>query len=220
VAGWWLQRKGAPPPPPLELRRWQGFVANNLEFRLGVTVGAAVAEAWNSGAGELDVPSLDTWRETSGLPWIGFWFRELLRWGTLDPFVAFALAQGIVGTRDEAIARRADYDAWLDQRGSPISDEDLMDPQLFLEWQRSLPKPDRAAAAPRAVSAEFTDVGGKLTRYAVRPVSGSDGVIWLDPGGFRIAQSVSMPGEPDANASRRDYELVNDAFGVRVLRTY
>ncbi len=204
----------------MELRRWQGFVANNLEFRLGVAVGAAVAEAWNAGAGELEVPSLDTWRGTSGLPWIGFWFRELLRWGTLDPFVAFTLAQGIVGTRDKGVARRRDYDAWLVQRGTPISDEDLIDPQLFLEWHRSLPKPDRAAAAPSAVSASFTDVEGKLSRYAVRPVPGSDGVIWLDPAGFQIAQSVSMPGEPDVNASRRDYELVNDAFGVRVVRTY
>lgn len=220
VAGWWLQREGAPPPPPVELRRWQGFVANNLEFRLGVAVGAAVAEAWNAGAGELEVPSLDTWRATSGLPWIGFWFRELLRWGTLDPFVAFSLAQGIVGTRDEGAARRVDYDLWLVQRGTPISDEDLIDPQLFLEWHRSLPKPDRAAATPSTVSASFTEVEGKLSRYAVRPVPAPDGVIWLDPAGFQIAQSLSMPGDPDVNASRRDYELVNDAFGVRIVRTY
>jgi hypothetical protein len=220
VAGWWLQREGAGPPLVTELRRWQGFVANNLEFRLGVAVGAAVAEAWNAGAGELEVPSLDTWRETSGLPWIGFWFRELLRWGTLDPFVAFALAQGIVGTRGEGVARRSDYDAWLAQRGIAIADEDLIDPQLFLEWFRSLPKPDRATTASSVVNASFRGVEGKLSRYAVRPMPGSAGVIWLDPAGFQIAESVSMPGEPDGNASRRDYELVNDAFGVRVVRTY
>ena len=220
VAGWWLQREGAGPPAVTDLRRWQGFVGNNLEFRLGVAVGAAVADAWNAGAGELEVPSLDTWRETSGLPWIGFWFRELLRWGTMDPFVAFALAQGIVGTRDEGVARRADYDAWLVQRGTAISDEDLIDPQLFLEWHRSLPKPDRAAAAPSAVNASFTGLEGKRSRYAVRPVLNADGVLWLDPAGFQVAQSVSMPDDPDANTSRRDYELVNDAFGVRVVRTY
>jgi len=54
----------------------------------------------------------------------------------------------------------------------------------------------------------------------VRPALGHDGLIWLDPAGFQIAKSDSMPGGPDANASRRDYELVNDAFGVRVVRTY
>ena len=120
VAGWWLQREGAPPPQVAELRRWQGFVANNLEFRLGVAVGATVAEAWNAGAGEHEVPSLETWRETTGLPWIGFWFRELLRWGTLDPFIAFALAQGVVGTREEGAARRAEYEIWLALQGGAI----------------------------------------------------------------------------------------------------
>jgi hypothetical protein len=220
VAGWWLQREGAPPPAMTDLRRWQGFVANNLEFSLGVAVGAAVAEAWNAGADELEVPSLDTWRETSGLPWIGFWFRELLRWGTLDPFVAFALAQGIVGTRDEGVALREEYEAWLARRGTSIADEDLINPQLFLEWHRSLPVPDSGLRESAAVRASFTEVEGKSSRYAVRPVNGPDGVIWLDPAGFKVAQSGAMPGEPDANASRRDYELVNDAFGVRVVRTY
>lgn len=220
VAGWWLQRKGAAPPAAMDLRRWQGFVANNLEFRLGVAVGAAVAEAWNAGAGELDVPSLETWRETSGLPWIGFWFRELLRWGTLDPFIAFTLAQGIVGTRDEGTARREEYEVWLAERGSPIADEDLIDPQLFLEWQRSLPKQDPSTVTPGAVSASFVGVDGKFNRYAVRPVNSVDGVIWIDPAGFQVAASASIPGNPDTNTSKQDYELLNDTFGVRVVRTY
>ena len=51
------------------------------------------------------MPTLETWRATTGLPWIGFWFRELLRWGTLDPLVAFALAQGLARTRDERVSR-------------------------------------------------------------------------------------------------------------------
>lgn len=220
VAGWWLQRDGAPPPAATELRRWQGFVANNLEFRLGVAVGSAVAEAWNAGAGELDVPSLDTWRETSGLPWIGFWFRELLRWGTLDPFAAFALAQGIVGTRDEGAARRPEFEAWLGQRGVPITDEDLIDPQLFLEWHRAQPKPERAASVNDAVVAGFVGVEGKLSRYAVRPVIGAHGVVWLDPAGYQVAHSSSLPGGPGEQPSQRDYELVNDAFGLRVFRTF
>ncbi|WP_417260648.1 DEAD/DEAH box helicase [Celeribacter sp.] len=220
VAGWWLQREGAPPPSAADLRRWQGFVANNLEFRLGVAVGAAVAESWNAGASELEVPTLDAWRETSGLPWIGFWFREMLRWGTLDPFVAFALAQGIVRTRAEGIERRADYEAWLVQRGIEIEDEDLIDPQLFLEWHRSLPKSARVATTFAAVKANLTGVEGKRNRYAVRPVFRQDSVIWLDPAGFQVATSASVPGGSEANASRRDYELVNDASGVRVVRTY
>jgi hypothetical protein len=202
------------------LRRWQGFVANNLEFRLGVAVGAAVAEAWNAGSADDEVPSLETWRETSGLPWIGFWFRELLRWGTLDPFVAFALAQGIVGTRDEASALREEFDAWLAERDAPVEDEDLIDPQLFLQWHRSRPIEESTVAANVSVPAVLQGVEGKLNRYAVRPLATEDVVIWLDPAGFQVAQSSGLPGSPNEDPSRRDYELLNDAVGARIVRTY
>ncbi|MCI9868656.1 DEAD/DEAH box helicase [Rhizobium skierniewicense] len=220
VAGWWLQRQGAPPPAPAELRRWQGFVSNNLEFRLGVAIGSAVAEAWNEGADELDVPSLETWRQTTNLPWIGFWFRELLRWGTLDPFVAFAMAQGIIGTREEGVALRPAFEAWLVQRGLPITDEDFIDPQLFLEWHREQPRAQQATGVNDTVPASFIGVEGKLSRYAVRPVTGPNGVIWLDPAGYQVAHSVSLPGDLGEKPPQRDYELVNDIFGSRVVRTF
>src|SRR3546814_8671710 len=83
------------------LRGWQRFVADNLEFRLGVAIGAVVAQAWSDGAADaFAVPTLAEWKETTGMPWFGFWARELLRWGTHDPFVAFALSQGLAQTRE------------------------------------------------------------------------------------------------------------------------
>lgn len=111
-------------------------------------------------------------------------------------------------------------EVWLVQRGTTIADEDLIDLRLLLEWHRSLPKPDRGPAVSGAVSASFTDVEAKRNLYAVRPVLGPDRVIWLDSSGFQVAQSISMSSESAANASRRDYEPINDAFGVRVVRSY
>jgi hypothetical protein len=93
---------GAEAPNPRILRAWQRFVSDNLEFRLGVGVAAVVAEAWSEGAGVALTPALSTWRGTARLPWFGFWARELLRWGTLDPFIAFCLAQGLAQTREIA----------------------------------------------------------------------------------------------------------------------
>ncbi|MGO8684252.1 MAG: DEAD/DEAH box helicase, partial [Thermoleophilia bacterium] len=95
VLGWWMNEPDVAGPSAQDLRSWQRFVADNLEFRLGVAIGAVVAEAWAEGAGDgLTMPSLSAWKDTTGLTWIGFWARELLRWGTHDPFVAFCLAQG------------------------------------------------------------------------------------------------------------------------------
>lgn len=219
VAGWWLQREHAPPPAARELRRWQHFVASNLEYRLGVAVGAAVAEAWNANAGPLEVPSLQEWKATTGLPWVAFWFRELVRWGTMDPFVAFAMAQGLAGTREEATGLRAEFETWLGGRGLPVADEDLIDPQRFIEWSGARPVAQRTIPASPIVAAKLTDVGGTLERYPVRPVDRDDGVTWIDPAGYRIALSDTLPPGVE-RPERHDFEVANDRFGVRVMRTY
>src|SRR3546814_933603 len=158
VTGWWMQLTGAVAPDAERLRAWQRFVTENVEFRLGVAVGAAVAQAWGQNAGDLDTPTLETWRATSGLPWIGFWFRELLRWGTLDPFVAFALAQGLARTREEAAIRRPEFEGWLVREGFDPDPETLIDPQRFLAWHRSLDAQRAAAEAVRGSMAELTMV--------------------------------------------------------------
>lgn len=220
VAGWWLQRDGAPPPATGELRRWQGFVANNLEFRLGVSVGAAVAEAWNANAGEAEVPSLAEWRETTKLPWIGFWFRELLRWGTLDPFVAFAMAQGLAGTRETATVLRAEFETWLASRTLLPTAEDRIDPQLFLAWMEARPRAVVPPAVPTTVAAGLTGVTGSLASYAVRPIQRDGAVTWLDPAGFEVASGRSIPGAGSARPAGHDYVIANDQFGVRVTRTF
>lgn len=220
VAGWWLQRDGAPAPVPTELRRWQGFVANNLEFRLGVSVGAAVAEAWNANAGEAEVPSLSEWRGTTKLPWIGFWFRELLRWGTLDPFIAFAMAQGLSGTREAAATLRAEFETWLSFRTPAPTAEELIDPQLFLAWVEARPRAIVPPAVPTTAAAGLTRVTGSRPSYAVRPVLRDGIVLWLDPAGFEVASGQIIPGAGAARPARHDYVIANDQFGVRVTRTF
>src|SRR3546814_11253758 len=92
------------------LRGWQRFVADNLEFRLGVAIGAVVAQAWSDGAADaFAVPTLAESKETTGMPWFGFWARELLRWGPHDPFVAFALSKGLETGRASCRERVCQY---------------------------------------------------------------------------------------------------------------
>ena len=129
---WWMKIPGAEAPNPRILRAWQRFVSDNLEFRLEVGVAAVVAEAWSEGAGVALTPALSTWRATARLPWFGFWARELLRWGTLDPFIAFCLAQGLAQTREIASTLRPAFDTFLTAvLPNPITD-DFIDPQQFL----------------------------------------------------------------------------------------
>src|SRR3546814_16755163 len=80
-------------------------------------IGAVVAQAWSDGAADaFAVPTLAEWKETTGMPWFGFWARELLRWGTHDPFVAFALSQGLAQTREAAAGRRKEFEPRSEER--------------------------------------------------------------------------------------------------------
>ena len=195
VLGWWMQAPGIAGPEPGNLRAWQRFVTDNLDFRLGVAAGAVVARAWSDGSVDpLSIPSLATWRETAKLPWFGFWLRELLRWGTLDPFVAFALAQGLARTRDEAANRRQEFDKWLAENSENPDAEDSIDPQHFIAWQQTLPRRERTTASMTSVRAELTGTTGGRGVYRVIPVVTANSVFWMDSAGFTFG-SLGCPAD-------------------------
>ncbi|GGB23265.1 hypothetical protein GCM10011380_11210 [Sphingomonas metalli] len=207
VLAWWMNEPHVRAPAPEDLRSWQRFVGDNLDFRLGVAIGAVVAQAWSDGAADAyAIPSLAEWKATTGLPWFGFWARELLRIGTHDPFVAFCIAQGLAPTRESATARRAEFDAWLaDELDAPDA-ESRIDPQLFLAWQQSLPRAARAEPAPRVVAARLTGTDGRRGRYSVIPVVSQGETRWLDPAGFELAVTPERE-RGHSNRARSHFEL-------------
>ena len=217
VLGWWMQGPGAVAPDAGELRAWQRFVGDNLDFRLGVAIGAVVAEAWSAGADGAPTPDLATWRETTQLPWFGFWIRELLKWGTLDPFVAFCQAQGLADTREAAARRRPEFDAFLrGQIAAPTAD-DFIDPQQFLAWQRQLPRSDVPPAPAVNFGTEVFGTNGSRLRYSVVPVANPLGTTWFDAAGFALASSIGMAVRGDP--FRNDFDLRTDG-DPRVERAF
>lgn len=217
VLAWWMRAPDAEQPDAGQLRAKQRFVADNLEFRLGVAIGAVVAQKWTVGAGDpLAVPSLAEWKATTELPWFGFWARELLRWGTLDPFVAFALAQGRAKTREEAEGLRAAFEAWLEEEVEAPTSEDMIDPQRFLAWERTLPARERERVEPVPEPAELTGTNGAMKRYNVLPIGAEDEVLWVDSAGYELARSVDEFGLYDSSDIVNDYML--DAEGQASVR--
>jgi hypothetical protein len=217
---WWMRVGDETGPEAKDLRAWQRFVGDNFEFRLGVAVGAVAAQAWFEGETDpFDQPTLSEWKSKTGLPWIGFWARELLRWGTVDPFVAFALSQGLAGTREVATRRRTEFDNWLQANYEDIEPEDAIDPQLFLEWQSSLPPAAAASAASGHVAATLTGTNGVRGIYSVTPFIRRGAVHWLDAAGFVLATSV-VEDFTRAGMARNDYELRVSNGAAFVQRTY
>jgi hypothetical protein len=221
VLAWWVLGEGADSPEPKELRAWQRFVADNLEFRMGVAIGAVIAQAWSDGANDpLKVPSLDTWRETTDLPWFGFWARELLRWGTLDPFVAFAMAQSLAPTRRTAADRRPEFEAWLQQEYEGLDADDLIDPQLFQKWQQSLPSLDKERPVNDPSEVELTGTTGQRGLYQVLPVRNGDYIKWIDASGYELAKSQFQLGQLVNKVDSQDFELNIDNGKAVVQRTF
>jgi hypothetical protein len=164
--------------------------------------------------------SLAEWKAPTGLPWFGFWARELLRWGAHDPFVAFALSQNLAQTREAAVGRREEFDAWLNVEFDDIDPEDRIDPQLFLQWQGSLPSRERVAAADGAEAVQLTGTNGRRQRYSVIPIENGALIRWLDPAGFELARSDDILGEFPARRIGNDYELRINPRETAVYRTF
>ena len=190
VLFWWMRAPGYKSPRPQDLRSWQRFVTDNIEFRIGLGLGAVVAGAWSEGVdGSLETPSLEKWCATTKLPWFAFWARELLRWGTLDPLVAFALSEGLTDTRESGELLRPKYDAWLSEQKSRTSAEDRIDPQLFLDWRREQYPKDRGKIPFGILEATLLGIEKRKGQYPVIPVVLDDVVHWLDSAGFALASS-------------------------------
>ncbi|QQR39052.1 DEAD/DEAH box helicase [Devosia rhizoryzae] len=223
VLSWWMAVPGAPRPEPNDLRDWQIFVADNLEFRLGVAIGAVVARRWTEKSEDpFQAPTLATWKDVAALPWFAFWAKELLRWGTLEPLVAFALSTGMARSRDEAETLRPVFIEWLHQQPGleAATGEELIDPNNYLAWANSRRPPAEGERAPRHVSADLTGTAGAAGRYAVLPIIRAGGqVVWLDAAGYELAVTTDPQDFVEPRPYRHDYDLTTHD-GARVRRIF
>lgn len=223
VLGWWMQAGTEDGPKPSELRHWQTFVSDNLDFRLGIAIGAVVARAWSEGVtDEVDIPSLDNWKQTTNLPWFAFWAKELLRWGTLEPFVAFSLSLGISKSRAEAKEMQPMFLAWLGEQDifGLLDGEDKIDPRNFLKWQRSLVMPLPLIHKRRFIEVRLTGTDGRAGRYSVIPVLAHNRIHWLDASGFELAISIIPDDFSLENIQSRDYQMIVNGIRISVVRIY
>mgnify|MGYP003673116548 CR=1 FL=1 len=221
VLAWWMRAADFEPPDPKDLRVWQRFVSDNLDFRLGVGLGAVVAKAWSDGVdGALVIPSLEAWRVTTGLPWFGFWARELLRWGTLEPFVAFSLAEGLVGTRGDGMELKQEFSTWLEQQKPDCDAEDRIDPQLFLKWRKSKVEGPEARIRRRSINVELDNTAGERGQYSVIPIVYDNVIHWFDAAGFSLAQSSVENSPFQGQVHQDDFQLRTDRDQPTVRRTF
>lgn len=209
---WWLFKTTLKKQPkPKELGPWFAFVSDNFIYRGNWGLGSLIGVLMDRGDadGPVDALTLDDWPR-SGLPWIGFWLKELVNWGTLDPVAAFLLARGNARNRTKAEADAQVYYAQLDADTAP---NDKLDPRRIRDWveARQPPAPMRRASSEIVLDVRLErPAGSYLARQlSVLPLVTADRISWIDPAGYTVAH-CDRPADWDERSSRFRFELSVD----------
>ncbi len=189
---WWvakntLQRQ----PRASQITKWYQFVSQNFIYRAAWGIGSILGLLLDLGEGDEPVKALeiDDWPR-SGLPWVAFWLKELLTWGTLDPVAAFLLARGNRIDRPGAELEARAYYAEV----ANVSPNDMLDPRRIRAWMQS----QNAEPSPLGPPGAFT-IAARLVReqgaytmehLMVSPISDDGDLLWIDSAGYAVARST------------------------------
>ena len=209
---WWLAPQTlSKPPTAKELSVWYKFVYGNFIVRgsWGLSGVIGVLFDMNDDGQPIAALKIEEWPK-SGLPWIAFWLKDLLNWGTLDPVVAFLLARGKANDRRQAAEQAV---AYYEGQGKDAEPNDILDPRQIRNWFES-------SSLDWGVDGPFAPVSfkAKLKRseedylnreMSVLPIREEDQIAWIDPAGYLVAHS-----ECPANWS--DQFAIDHAFTLSV----
>jgi DEAD/DEAH box helicase len=209
VMHWWLNPRECPRQPRTgQTSQWFSFINQSLTYKVNWGLGSMVALAIHeTHDGELRTTSLEDWANTD-LPWIVFWLKELLNWGTLDPVAAYLLAKGFVFTREAAQNKANEY--YFQFEGG--DGDDPLDATTIRKWANTLDKPKDtfsfAYMQPIEVSLERDFSNAKQIEYRVLPVITDTQLLWLDPAGYVLA-SCYLPEDWQKNYEK-NYDFMLD----------
>jgi len=189
VLRWWLDPGHSPVEPTVtQVSNWHQYISQNFQYRfnwgLGSIIALAIDEAFG---GALRSPTLDDWPLT-GLPWIVFWLKELIVWGTLEPVAAFLLARGMEVTRADAEkAARVYYEQFSD-----LSPNERLNASTIRDWADAVRRRHQVShdsEPPSQIKVrllrDFSRVPGQ--KWRVIPVEVDNRINWFDPAGFPLA---------------------------------
>ncbi|MGM5030064.1 DEAD/DEAH box helicase [Tardiphaga sp. 862_B3_N4_1] len=206
---WWLAKSTlAQQPRAGEVTNWYGFVANNFIYRGTWGLGSVIGLLLDTTDDGQPIRALEIadW-PLSGLPWIAFWLKELIGWGTLDPVAAFLLARGDAIDRPQAELEAKTY---YESRPDGENANDLLDPRNIRTWveARLVPRAPRQASATIAIKVDLARSAAdfRQARLVVLPLDEGAALIWLDPAGYEVARSKKPDNWPN-NPSLFQFEL-------------
>ncbi|MDA2136749.1 DEAD/DEAH box helicase [Bacillus cereus group sp. Bc256] len=191
ILHWWLYPDTAKKKPnPKEISKWIKFVKKNFEYIFNWGLGSFISLTMDKVyEGMLMETSIEKWPDLE-LPWIVFWLKELIVWGTIDPVVSCILSHGIRHTRRDAIDLAKDY---YENHKDLVGNDEIINASLIKEWVES-----HYDITNRLSKEMVFQIKVNLTRdfnnsfkekWHVIPLKKKDSIEWIDPAGFKLAVS-------------------------------
>jgi len=190
----WLDPKTADKQPTrTQISDWHSYTNQNFVYRFNWGLGSIIALAMHEAfGGELVKSSLENWSQT-GLPWIVFWMKELIVWGTLDPVAAYLLAKvEEVVTRKKAEELAQNYYLYISERETEPNE--YLNAVNIKNWvERRFSSPEKRSSVklkpPSTMNVtllkDFSKAPSK--NWRVVPVEIDDNIQWFDLAGFPLA---------------------------------
>jgi hypothetical protein len=189
---WWLAKDTLQAQPePHQISDWYEFVNQNFIYRGAWGIGSIIGLLLDTTEEGQPIRPLEIedWPR-SGLPWIAFWIKDLLTWGTLDPVAVFLLARGDAVNRPQAEAEARGY---YDSLPDDIDPNDALDPRRIRGWFEIWRARPEEPIAIREIMLEATLVRPvadyRQPHVTVTPYEVDNSLIWIDPGGYVVARS-------------------------------
>lgn len=216
---WWLNPSEATRKPKTnQVSKWIGFVKKQFEYKFNWGLGSVLSVILDDvNDGELQEMSIiDEWLKT-GLPWIVFWLKELITWGTLDPVAASLLAHRVEYTRTAAETRANAYYKIY----ATIPVDEKLNPTKIKEWLRTFDNNEE----PILPKSRYKKIKARLTRdfsktdikdWRVLPIIHQNSIIWIDPAGYELATSQIPVNWSSITEGVHDFILNTESKTVKV----
>lgn len=211
ILSWWLRHQRATlQPPETQISDWHNSIGKNFTYRFNWGLGSIIALASDEAFGDpLEPFSLENWSQI-GLPWIVFWMKELIVWGTLDPVAAYLLARvDEVTTRTQAEKLSQVYY----QSFNTLDPNDRLNPITIRNWAQQSFAPIVAATTRLRPNRQIAVVllrdfsRASKQKWRVIPVEIGEEIHWLDPAGFSLASCQKPESWQAEYLSKYDFEL-------------
>lgn len=214
---WWLAKNTLRAQPLAhEITSWFDFVAHNFIYRGTWGIGSILGLLLDGADEGQPIRPLEIgdWPRT-GLPWIAFWMKELITWGTLEPVAAFLLARGNAVSRQEAETVSL---AYYERFPAGTSSNDILDPRQVRNWVEALRVPvEQPLIAPSfEIEAILTQPPSAYlrTHLIVTPMNIDNSLTWIEAAGYKVATSIKPPNWPDTSST---FEFTLDVANAIII---